>query len=386
MSYFRRPRHSATSPKIHISVGTKRKCQVVKNQQFKLKDMEQIILISLFFSFCLSGISQDTVKLYLDINFNQTVKEKAVVLRTAIINNKHYYITDQYLNGRMINYGEFISFNPWVEDGLAKNYNESGGLYSTGNYLNGKISGKWIYLKNGKTDTIDYSLVENFYNTSKDSCSNSRTIVDMDTTKNILKIKKDMLGLLKKNFHVPARVRDENLNSEIEVNFTIDKDGYVKCPEIINSKNIDYDYEILRILFLYQADFDILNPISLKVPVNIQHLTQNEEEPVFIFVEEQASFQGGDISTFRKYVEMNLVYPAEASKEKIQGNVIVQFAINSEGFLVDTKVLRSANPYLDKEALRCIESSPRWVPARQSGRPVKQLFVIPVTFILLSSK
>jgi periplasmic protein TonB len=107
-----------------------------------------------------------------------------------------------------------------------------------------------------------------------------------------------------------------------------------------------------------------------------------EEEPVFIFVEEQASFQGGDVTTFRSWVEKNLVYPPVASENGIFGKVIVQFAVNSKGEVVDVKVLRSVDQSLDKETIRVIMSSPKWTPAKQGGRAVKQQFVIPISFVL----
>jgi protein TonB len=124
-------------------------------------------------------------------------------------------------------------------------------------------------------------------------------------------------------------------------------------------------------------------PVPDKIEVAKEEETAiQEEEQVFIFVEEQASFQGGDVNTFRAWVEKNLVYPPVASENGIFGKVIVQFAVNSKGEVVDAKVLRSVDPSLDKETIRVIMMSPKWVPAKQGGRAVKQQFVIPVSFVL----
>lgn len=124
-------------------------------------------------------------------------------------------------------------------------------------------------------------------------------------------------------------------------------------------------------------------PVPEKIEVAKEEETAiQEDEPVFIFVEEQASFQGGDVNTFRTWVEKNLVYPPVASENGIFGKVIVQFAVNSKGEVVDAKVLRSVDPSLDKETIRVIMMSPKWVPAKQGGRAVKQQFVIPVSFVL----
>jgi periplasmic protein TonB len=107
-----------------------------------------------------------------------------------------------------------------------------------------------------------------------------------------------------------------------------------------------------------------------------------EEEPAFVFVEEQATFQGGDLNTFREWVQKNLVYPPVAVENGIFGKVIVQFAVNSHGEVCDVKVMRGVDPSLDKETIRVIQSSPKWGAAKQGGRAVKQQFTMPVVFQL----
>jgi protein TonB len=124
-------------------------------------------------------------------------------------------------------------------------------------------------------------------------------------------------------------------------------------------------------------------PVPEKIEVVVQEEAAiEEEEPVFIIVEEPASFQGGDLNSFREWVEKNLEYPPVAAENGISGKVYVQFAVNSKGEVVDVKVLRGVDPSLDKESIRVIMSSPKWNPAKQGGRNVKQQFVIPLSFVL----
>jgi protein TonB len=123
------------------------------------------------------------------------------------------------------------------------------------------------------------------------------------------------------------------------------------------------------------------------VPETIEVVEQQEEaieveEEVFIIVEEPATFQGGDLNSFRDWVQKNLKYPPVAAENGISGKVYVQFAVNSKGEVVDVKILRSVDPSLDKESIRVIQSSPTWIPAKQGGRNVKQQFVIPLSFVL----
>jgi protein TonB len=66
----------------------------------------------------------------------------------------------------------------------------------------------------------------------------------------------------------------------------------------------------------------------------------------------------------------------------VQGKVIVQFVVNKDGTVVDPVVVRSVDPYLDKEALRVINSMPKWKPGKQRGKPVRVRYTVPVTFRL----
>lgn len=107
-----------------------------------------------------------------------------------------------------------------------------------------------------------------------------------------------------------------------------------------------------------------------------------KEEPAFLVVEEPATFQGGDLGNFNIWVSQNIKYPQLAVENGISGKVYIQFAVNAKGTVVDAKVLRGVDPSLDQEAIRVVNSSPKWTPPKQGGRPVKQLFTLPVVFKL----
>ena len=346
--------------------------------------MKHVLMILTFVMYNLIGFSQDTIKLYLDKEFKKTEKELAIVQRTAIIYNNRYFITDQFLNGKMINYAEYISVNPFIEDGLAKHYNEFGELYSTGKYINGKLSGKWIYYLNGKTDTVDYGLVTNYYKFHKDSCKSKQQIAfDSVSKKETLNIIETLKSCVHTNFHLPARAGNDKINQEIKINLIIDIDGQIKCPEILNdSNNIDFNYEVLRVLFLYKNNFTIIKPIKLTVPVVFNTLNEVTDEPALVIVDENATFQSGDLNNFRLYVQNSINYPIEAAQAGIQGKIIVQFAVNSKGYVVDSKILRGVHPALDNEVLRILSTSPKWIPGKKGGKLVKQQFFIPVIFKL----
>ena len=56
--------------------------------------------------------------------------------------------------------------------------------------------------------------------------------------------------------------------------------------------------------------------------------------------------------------------------------------LNKDGSIVDPVVVRSVDPYLDKEALRVIKTMPKWKPGKQRGKAVRVKYTVPVTFKL----
>ena len=108
-----------------------------------------------------------------------------------------------------------------------------------------------------------------------------------------------------------------------------------------------------------------------------------DEEEVFYIVEDMPTFNGGEPATeFRKYIAQNLRYPEIAAENGISGRVIIQFAVNKVGTVVDARIVRSVDPALDKEAVRVVMTSPKWSPGKQRGKAVKVLFTFPINFVL----
>lgn len=106
-----------------------------------------------------------------------------------------------------------------------------------------------------------------------------------------------------------------------------------------------------------------------------------EEQQIFQVVEEMPEFPGG-VAECLKFLAKNIKYPTIAQENGVQGRVIVQFVVNQDGSIVDPLVVRSVDPYLDKEALRVIKMMPKWKPGKQRGKAVRVKYTVPVTFKL----
>ena len=116
-------------------------------------------------------------------------------------------------------------------------------------------------------------------------------------------------------------------------------------------------------------------------PAPVEEVEEEAEEQIFTVVEKNPEFPGG-AAALMKYLKDNINYPVIAQENGIQGRVICQFVVNRDGRIVDAVVLRGVDPSLDKEALRVVNSMPKWNPGEQRGKPVRVRFTLPVQFKL----
>ena len=107
----------------------------------------------------------------------------------------------------------------------------------------------------------------------------------------------------------------------------------------------------------------------------------SEGEAAFDVVEEMPEFPGGP-QAMMDYLMKNVCYPKTAFDANIQGRVIAQFVVDKEGTIRGAHVVKSVDPALDAEAVRVINSMPKWTPGRQNGKVVNVKYTIPVNFQL----
>ncbi len=95
----------------------------------------------------------------------------------------------------------------------------------------------------------------------------------------------------------------------------------------------------------------------------------------------QAEFPGGE-TEMMKFLADNTHYPVVAKDEEIQGKVFMQFTVDFDGSIKDVTVLRSIHLSLDTEAIRVIQSMPKWTPGAQNGKNIAVTYILPITFSL----
>jgi protein TonB len=104
------------------------------------------------------------------------------------------------------------------------------------------------------------------------------------------------------------------------------------------------------------------------------------EEEIFVTAEEMPTFQGGDLSKFRNWVQSNVKYPQIALENGIQGNVVIKFVVEKDGKLSNIQVLQSPDKTLADAAVQVLQKSPKWKPGKQRNKPVRVTYTLPVSF------
>lgn len=116
-------------------------------------------------------------------------------------------------------------------------------------------------------------------------------------------------------------------------------------------------------------------PVSTPAPKSEVNVEDNK---IYDIVDQQPTFNGN----INSWLAANLKYPPVAAKDGIEGRVIVQFVVGNDGSIRSAQVVRGVDPYLDREALRVVNSMPKWIPGKQNGQTVNCKFTLPIVFRL----
>ncbi len=121
-------------------------------------------------------------------------------------------------------------------------------------------------------------------------------------------------------------------------------------------------------------------PIKIETPKPVEEkkVEQVVESKPLTIAEKMPSFKGN----VNAWLKDNLVYPAAAAENNVQGKVIVRFVVGKDGSVSQASVIRGVDPSLDREALRVVNKMPKWNPGMNNGQAAAVWFTLPITFRL----
>ena len=243
-----------------------------------------------------------------------------------------------------------------------------------------------------------------------------------------------MMEFLSKNIKYPVEAQKKGLQGRVVVSFVVEKDGSLSDVQVAKSVDPQLDEEALRVVksmpnwtpgmhngktvrvkyyvpISYRLNGPAAKTDGQTAPAprpadspTTQPSASSGEKPYEV-VEQMPEFPGG-MKAMMEYLSNNVKYPVEAQKMGEQGRVIVGFIVEKDGTVSNAKVVKS-NKYtmveiekdgtvvkkletsegaaiqeLEAEALRVVQSMPKWTPGKQKGKPVRVKYNIPVSFRL----
>ena len=223
-----------------------------------------------------------------------------------------------------------------------------------------------------------------------------------------------LMEYLSKNIKYPEAAMKKGIQGRGIVQFVVEKDGSITNVKILRSVDPELDKEAVRVVsampkwkpgtqrgeavrvrftvpVMFRLTEDktpvkyapIENKINELVVVGYapEGTTVPEEGTIFEVVEQMPEYPGG-MPAMMEFISKNIKYPAAAQQAKIQGRVTIQFIVNTEGNIINPRVLRSADPLLDAEAIRLTTIMPKWKPGMQRGQAVNVKYTVPIMFRL----
>ncbi|HOO09207.1 MAG TPA: TonB family protein [Cyclobacteriaceae bacterium] len=151
----------------------------------------------------------------------------------------------------------------------------------------------------------------------------------------------------------------------------------VQQPQIVEVPDEEEIEEEIQVKF----DVEVTEETKVQQIVIQAEEPKEEVEEIFTIVEDPASPVGG-MTAFYQYVGDKIKYPPQARRMGVEGRVFVEFVIDKDGSITDVKAVKGIGAGCDEEAVRILQSAPKWKPGKQRGKPVKQRMVLPITFKL----
>ena len=243
-----------------------------------------------------------------------------------------------------------------------------------------------------------------------------------------------MMEFLSKNIKYPVEAQKKGLQGRVVVSFVVEKDGSLSDVKVAKSVDPQLDEEALRVVksmpnwtpgmhngktvrvkyyvpISYRLNGPATKTDGQTAPAprpadspTAQPSASSGEKPYEV-VEQMPEFPGG-MKAMMEFLSNNVKYPVEAQKMGEQGRVIVGFIVEKDGTVSNAKVVKS-NKYtmveiekdgtvvkkletsegaaiqeLEAEALRVVQSMPKWTPGKQKGKPVRVKYNLPVSFRL----
>ena len=102
-------------------------------------------------------------------------------------------------------------------------------------------------------------------------------------------------------------------------------------------------------------------------------------QKVYDTVDQMPEYPGG-MQAMIEFLQTSMKYPEDAAKQKVEGRVMVQFVVETDGSVSDVHVAKQVFSSLDAEAIRVVQAMPKWTPGKNGGQVVRVKYNLPIVF------
>jgi len=186
----------------------------------------------------------------------------------------------------------------------------------------------------------------------------------------------------------PEQAWREGVEGTVVVRFVVDAHGEASQAEVLRTPSPSLADAALAAIDSTRFTSGTIGgqavAVRMTVPIRFR-LPSGGLPPVLLAPSEPEVYEVAEVPPVliggTEGLQRHLEYPVEARRNGIQGMVVVQFVVGTEGQVEDPVVLRSAHPLLDAAALAAVRGS-RFTPGVQDGVPVRVLFAVPIQYRL----
>ena len=79
-----------------------------------------------------------------------------------------------------------------------------------------------------------------------------------------------------------------------------------------------------------------------------------------------------------KFISRNFKYPEIAKVNGVEGRVVLEFVVETDGSVGRVKILKGLDKHIDKAAIEVIESLPIFSPGKHIGQKVPVKYTVPI--------
>ena len=205
-------------------------------------------------------------------------------------------------------------------------------------------------------------------------------------------------AIVRNKFEYPEAAAEASKTGSLQTLLVIDQEGNLLDVEFENEIGYGCEEEITRILktlpTFIPAKIDGV-PVCSKLPVafickpkksnvrlktveEVARIHHPECEPLPIRIDRE----GCSRVKLQTFLEENLIYPEDSKINGTEGVVVVRIAISEKGEITKKEIMNSLDESCDAEALRVIDSVPKWVPAKSNNKPRSSNLTLKVKFFL----